>query len=187
MKTKLFPAAGVAVVLLVTGCASPLPPGAERGPHGTMAYDVLVEASDPGAKIEVNGTGGQHAVAPEDFGNRNGTFHDFESYYYILRAYPVTTNQFQQIRVFETGRNDTRQDLIPQHIYFDMNQNVPVQVPADPPRYYSGPILIHIPMRTRTRTLTTYGRNSAFMSGHGITGGDRAGGAHAMMPRRCNF
>jgi hypothetical protein len=70
------------------------------------------------------------------FGNRNGTFHDFGSYYYILRAYPVTTNQFQQIRVFGTGRDYTRQDLIPQHIYFDMNENVPVRVPADPPRYY---------------------------------------------------
>ena len=137
MKTKLFPAAGAAVVLLVAGCASPPPPGVERGPHGTIAYDVLVEASDPGAKIEVNGNlVGNTPLHLKIFGNRNGTFHDFGSYYYILRAYPVTTNQFQQIRVFGTGRYDTRQDLIPQHIYFDMNQNVPVRVPADPPRYY---------------------------------------------------
>jgi len=137
MKMNLFPAVGAAVVLLVAGCVSPPPPGVERGPHGTIAYDVLVEASDPGAKIEVNGNlVGNTPLHLKIFGNRNGTFHDFGSYYYTLRAYPVTTNQFQQIRVYGTGRDYTRQDMIPQHIYFDMNENVPVQVPADPPQYY---------------------------------------------------
>jgi len=138
MKTKLFLAASTAIALLA-GCAS-TPPGVERGPHGTIAYDVYVEASEPGARIEANGS--MLGITPlhlKIFGNKNGTFHDFGSYYYILRAYPLTTNQYQQIRVFWTGRHDTHRDMIPQTVYFDMNQNVPVVLPSDPepaPTYY---------------------------------------------------
>jgi hypothetical protein len=141
MKKNLILAAGAAVVLLAAGCAS-YPPGAERGPHGTMAFDVLVDASPPGARIEANGnTAGQTPVHVKIFGNRDGTFHDFGSYYYIVRAYPVATNQFGQMKVFWTGRDGTRRDTIPQHIYFDMSQYAPVQTPPDPPRvnYYYPP------------------------------------------------
>ena len=141
MKTYWILAAGAAMMLLAAGCET-FPPGAVRGPDGTMEYNVLVDASPPGAKIEVNGDlVGETPLHLKIYGNPNGTFHDFGSYYYIIRAYPVATNQFQQIKVFWTGRNGTRRDTIPQHIYFDMNQYEPVKVPAEPPRvnYYYPP------------------------------------------------
>ena len=141
MKAYLILAAGAVVAWLAAGCAS-FPPGAERGPHGTMAFDVLVDASLPGARIEANGNAaGQTPVHVKIFGNPDGTFHNFGSYYYIIRAFPVATNQFEQMKVFWTGRDGTRRDNIPQHVYFDMNQYEPVQVPADPPRvnYYYPP------------------------------------------------
>ena len=52
-RASIYVAALVGAVLLA-GCQT-IPPGAERGPHGTMAYDVLIEASPPGARIEANG------------------------------------------------------------------------------------------------------------------------------------
>src|SRR5229473_464572 len=54
MKTSIF-LAGMAALLLLVGCQS-LPPGVERGPHNTMAYDVLVDASPPGARIRAEGS-----------------------------------------------------------------------------------------------------------------------------------
>ena len=138
-KEQLILAAGAALAWLAAGCVT-YPPGAERGPQGTMAFDVLVDASAPGAKIEANGNlVGETPLHLKIFGNVNGTFHDFGSYYYVLRAYPVATNQFQQIKVFWTGRDYTRRDTIPQHIYFDMNQYEPVQVPREPARVYYYP------------------------------------------------
>ena len=44
MKRALIYAASLAAAVFLDGCAT-IPPGAERGHHGTMAYDVLVEAS----------------------------------------------------------------------------------------------------------------------------------------------
>ncbi|PYJ48324.1 MAG: hypothetical protein DME87_13495, partial [Verrucomicrobia bacterium] len=54
MNRALIYAAGIVAAGLLAGCQT-IPPGAERGPHGTMAYDVLIEASAPGARIEANG------------------------------------------------------------------------------------------------------------------------------------
>jgi hypothetical protein len=114
---------------LLTGCHT-YPPGAERGPHGTMAYYVSVEASSPGAKIEANGEYvGETPVTIKIFGNTDGTFHDFGSYFYALRAYPLTTNQFVQTRWFRTGHDYTFKDMVPKRIYFDMNQNAPSYPP----------------------------------------------------------
>ena len=136
MKTYWILTAGAAAMLLAAGCET-FPPGAVRGPDGTMEFNVLVDASAPGAKIEVNGDlVGETPLNLKIYGNPNGTFHDFGSYYYIIRAYPEATNQFQQIKVFWTGRDGTRQDMIPQHIYFDMNQYEPVKLPTEPPRVY---------------------------------------------------
>jgi len=118
-------AAGAAVVWVFTGCES-IPPGAEPGPHGTMAYDLLVEASPPGARVEVNGEDmGPTPAHLKVFGDPDGTFHDFGSYYYVLRGLPLETNQFVQARVFRTGRYCTPEDMIPKRIYFDMNQPPP--------------------------------------------------------------
>lgn len=136
-KECLVLAAGAALAWLAAGCET-IPPGAERGPHGTMAFDVLVDASAPGAKIEANGNlVGETPLHLKIFGNPDGTFHDFGSYYYILRAYPVATNQFEQMKVFWTGREYTRHDTIPQHIYFDMNHYEPVKTPREPTRVYN--------------------------------------------------
>jgi hypothetical protein len=115
---------------LITGCET-VPPGAERGPHGTMAYDVLIEASAPGARIEANGADiGEAPVHLKIFGDTDGTFHDFGSPYYVVKALPLTTNQFAQTRVFQTGHMLGPEDHIPPRIYFDMNQNPPPYPPA---------------------------------------------------------
>src|SRR5688572_27208295 len=91
---------GLLALLWVTGCQT-LPPGAEPGPHGTMAYDVLIEASEPGAKIEANGQiVGETPLRLKIFGDPDGTFHDFGSEYYMVRALPLTTNQYAQAHMF---------------------------------------------------------------------------------------
>jgi len=134
--------ATIAGVLFLAGCATPLPPGAEPGPDHTMAYYVLVEASPPGARIEANGEDvGQTPVHIKIFGDPDGTFHDFGSYFYVVRALPITTNQYPQIRFFRTGHLLTPEDRIPSRIYFDMNRPPPPP-PAygyPPPYYYYGP------------------------------------------------
>jgi len=135
--------------LFLVGCET-VPPGAEKGPHGTIAYDVLIEASQPGARIEANGEDiGPSPVHIKIFGDPDGTFHDFGSYEYVIRALPITTNQFAQVRTFQTGHMMTPEDRIPSRIYFDMNQPpagygvaVPPGVPPGyvaPPAVYYGP------------------------------------------------
>jgi hypothetical protein len=142
MKTRFLLAVGLAATAVLVGCESPLPPGVERGPHNTIAYDVLVEASPPGARIEAEGSNiGNTPCHIKIFGDRDGTFHDFGSFTYIVRAYPVTSNQYPQIRVFGTGKYFTHEDRIPQRIYFEMNQPSypPAQgAPGYPNYYYYG-------------------------------------------------
>ena len=107
--------------MVMAGCSS-LPPGAEPGPHHTMAYDVLVESTPPGARIQAEGR--DIGAAPchlKIFGDPDGTFHDFGSYTYTVRAYPVATNQFPQVIVFGTGKMFTHEDMIPGRILFNMN------------------------------------------------------------------
>ncbi len=140
---KLLVAVTAGLLTLIVGCTTPLPPGAEPGPNGTMAYDVLIEASAPGARIEANGADiGPAPVHLKIYGDRDGTFHDFGSYNYVIRALPVATNQFAQVRVFHTGHMMDREDVIPSRIYFDMNQQPPVYVPVPVypyPAYDYGP------------------------------------------------
>lgn len=138
MKMKLYMVASSAGALLLAGCGTPIPPGAERGPDGTMAYDVLIEASEPGARIEANGANiGNTPLHLKIFGDPDGTFHDFGSYNYIIRAFPLSTNQYEQVRVFNTGHMLTPEDHIPPRLYFDMTQKQPVYpVYAPPPDYY---------------------------------------------------
>jgi hypothetical protein len=131
-------------VWIFDGCVSE-PPGVEHGPHGTVPYDVLIETSPPEARIEANGqVVGTAPLHLKIFGDKDGTFHDFGSYYYIIRALPVVTNQYVQTRVYRTGRLFTPEDHIPQRIYFDMNQPGPYPVgvpvygyPYPPPAYYA--------------------------------------------------
>jgi hypothetical protein len=132
--------AGLAGAVLLAGCET-IPPGAERGPHGTMAYEVQVEASEPGARIEANGEVlGNTPVRLKIFGDTDGTFHDFGSEWYVIRALPLSTNQYAQTRAFGTGRWFGPEDRIPDRVYFDMNQKQPEYAPVGVPTYvYPGP------------------------------------------------
>jgi hypothetical protein len=113
-----------------------------------MAYDVLIEASEPGARIEANGELiGNTPVHVKIFGDTDGTFHDFGSDFYVIRALPLTTNQFAQTRLFRTGRWFSGEDTIPERIYFDMNQSQPpAGYPGYPPPYYYGPSVYMYPV-----------------------------------------
>ena len=136
MRTKWTLAASLAAALVLVGCQS-LPPGAEPGPHHTMAYIVPVDASEPGAHIEVNGQDmGQTPIKIKIFGDPDGTFHDFGSYYYVVRALPVATNQYEHVQFFRTGKMFAGEDRIPSRIFFDMNRPPP---PQPPPTYYYAP------------------------------------------------
>lgn len=146
MKRFLMLMAVAAALGLTTGCETPIPPGAERGPHGTIAYFVPVDATPPGAHIEGNGEyAARTPVTLKIWGDPDGTFHDFGSSYYFVRALPVTTNQFPQTRVFYTGHMLGPEDRIPSRIFFDMNTQppqyvpVPVPYPAYPSPYYYDP------------------------------------------------
>ena len=142
--------AGSMGAMLLAGCES-IPPGAERGPHGTMAYQVQIEASEPGVRIEANGqVVGTAPLTLKIFGDPDGTFHDFGSYYYIIRALPNNTNEFLQTAVFRTGHLFTPEDRIPSRINFDMHQPAPPPTyggPAyyPPPDYYGPPVYYYGP------------------------------------------
>ena len=117
------------------GCSS-VPKGAERGPQGTMAYYVQVEASDPDVRIEANNDYiGKAPLTLKIFGDTDGTFHNFGSQEYIVRALPANTNQFVQTKVFRTGGWFSQEDKIPSRIYFDMNQKTSGFSIDLPPRY----------------------------------------------------
>jgi hypothetical protein len=133
----LLAAAGLG---LLAGCATPLPPGAEPGPNGTMAYMVPVEASEPGITIYANGQkAGATPLTLKIFGDPDGTFHDFGSYHFVVQAVPTKTNQFVQTRVFSTGRMFTPEDKIPDRIHFDMSLPPPPQPVYAPGPYYYPP------------------------------------------------
>jgi hypothetical protein len=101
-----------------------------------MAYYVPVEASEPGVRIEVNGQDvGTTPLKLKIWGDPDGTFHDFGSYYYVVRALPANTNQFTQTMAYNTGRAWGVEDRIPSQIYFDMSK--PPQ--ERPPAYTGGP------------------------------------------------
>ena len=140
MKKIFFWMTGLGVILFVSACDT-VPPGVERGPHGTVAYEVLIEASEPGARIEANHEPiGNAPLRLKIFGDKDGTFHDFGSFEYIIQAFPIASNQFPQTRVFGTGKAFTHEDRIPAKIFFDMNRPEPIYPgsygPGYGPRYY---------------------------------------------------
>ena len=111
------------MALLLGGCATNSPQKAERGPNGTIAYLVQIEATEPGARIEANDDYvGTTPVTLKIFGDRDGTFHNFGSQEYIIRALPLNTNQTAQTKVFRTGGWFSQEDQIPHRLFFDMNQ-----------------------------------------------------------------
>src|SRR5947207_13636224 len=137
MKSVCFFASAAVALGLLAGCVSE-PPGAGHGPQGTIAYNVLVEASPPGARIFANGADiGNTPVQLKIFAKKDGRFHDFGAPYYVVQAMPLTTNQFAQARFFLAAREASRVDHVPSQIYFDMNQ--PSPPPPTPHRVYAYP------------------------------------------------
>jgi len=118
---------GGAVVLLIVlgvcGCATGSKSTSERGPDGTIAYKVEVESSTLGVRIEVNDDYvGKTPLTITIYGDKDGTFHNFGSKDFVIRAFPEGTNQFIQTKLFRTGGWFSEEDRVPKRIYFDMEQ-----------------------------------------------------------------
>jgi hypothetical protein len=91
MKMKALAIATGAATLIFGGCAS-TPSSAERGRDGTIAYYITVETSVPGIRIEAdNNYIGRSPIQLKIFGDTDGTFHNWGSYEYTVRALPDTT------------------------------------------------------------------------------------------------
>jgi hypothetical protein len=123
------------LVLAGVGCTSSRP-NAEKGPNGTIAYYVQIQSSEPGVRIEVNNDYvGKAPCTLKIFGDKDGTFHNFGSQEYIIRAFPLNTNQYIQTKAFRTGGWFSQEDAIPKRIYFDMNEKTSSFSVELPPRY----------------------------------------------------
>lgn len=123
MNHRYFGSLAAATALLsLVGCVNtPIDPNAERGPQGTILYEVKVEASDPGTKIEANGDYvGEAPCTLKIYGDPDGTFHNFGRYDYTIRAFPANSALHEKVKTFRTGGWFTPEDLIPKRIYFDM-------------------------------------------------------------------
>ena len=107
-------------IVFLAGCATPPNPNAESGPDGTIVFRVPIESSEPGAKVEVNGeTVGNTPMVLKVFGDRDGSFHNFGSYDFIVRVYPPGTGRSAQTKVYKTGALLAHEDKIPEKIFFD--------------------------------------------------------------------
>jgi hypothetical protein len=121
--------AALVMAVFLSGCKAPdatvseTEPGkpkVEHGRNGTIAYYVEIEADEPGVKIEAdNEFIGEAPVTLKIFGDPDGTFHNFGSYEYVIRALPTKPGHFMQVKTFKTGGWSTSEDRIPKRIYFD--------------------------------------------------------------------
>jgi hypothetical protein len=119
---RLNPLACLGLVPLLGGCQTS-GPDAERGPDKTVAQYLKVESSVPGISIETNGVyAGKTPLTLRIFGDAAGRFHSFGSPEYVLRALPLTTNQFLQTKVFRTGKRSSPGESVPGLVFFDMSQ-----------------------------------------------------------------
>jgi hypothetical protein len=108
-----------AITLLSLAIAACATPGVEKGPDGTIAYWVEVEASEA-ARIEVNHDyQGTTPMRLRIWGDRDGTFHNFGSYEYRVTASALRGGVPSQTKVFGTGGWFTSEDKIPQRMFFD--------------------------------------------------------------------
>ena len=106
----------------------------EKGPQGTIAYFVSIETSDPDVRIEVNEDYiGKAPLTLKIWGDKDGTFHNFGSADYVIKAIPNNTNLFTQTKVFRTGGWFSQEDRIPKALFFDMKQKSGFSI--DLPRY----------------------------------------------------
>lgn len=133
--SKLLLAAVFALGYLLSGCVSTDVDQPERGKDGTIAYFVSIEASEPDVRIEANNDYiGMAPLTLKIFGDRDGTFHNFGSQEYIIRAFPKDPNKPPQTKVFRTGGWFSQEDQIPKKLYFDMNQKGGFSIDR-PPKY----------------------------------------------------
>jgi len=106
---------------LLVGCASD--PSVKHGRHGSIAYQIHVEASEPGTKIEWNNE--YMGVAPCDvevFGDKNGQFMNLGTAYGVLRALPSIQGQYTQRKAFYFGFSEGKSgDHIPKQVFFEMS------------------------------------------------------------------
>jgi hypothetical protein len=120
MNPRAFPTALLSTALLAA-CASG--PSVEHGRDGTIAYNVQIESNESGARVEADGDYvGKTPMTLKIFGDKDGTFHNFGSYEYVIRVFPVKTNQFIQTKVFRTGGWFSPEDKVPSHLFFDLDQ-----------------------------------------------------------------
>lgn len=125
---------GIVSAFILSGCAG-TKRGLEKGPEGTIAYLVEIEASEPGARVEANGDYvGKTPLTLKIFGDKDGTFHNFGSQQYVIQVFPANTNQFVQTKVFRTGGWFSQEDRVPKRLYFDLNQKTD-GFSVDSPRY----------------------------------------------------
>jgi len=104
--------------VILAGCASDK--GVQKGPQGTIAYTIQVESSQPGVRIEVNNEDmGVTPLTLTIYGDRDGTFHNFGSGDYVIKAYPPKEGGYVQRKMFRTGGLFQPEDMIPKRIYFD--------------------------------------------------------------------
>lgn len=121
MKTITLVLLGLAVTFFA-GCATNDSGNIERGPDGTIASCVQIESSEPGARIEANADYvGKTPMTLKIFGDKDGTFHNFGSYDYVIKVYPVRPGQDVQTKVFKTGGWFTQEDRIPSRLLFDLD------------------------------------------------------------------
>jgi hypothetical protein len=105
-----------------TGCQSSSKVRPEKGPQGTIAYEIALESSEAGARVEVNGDYvGKTPISVKVFGDRDGTFHNFGTDDYVIKVFPVSAGQKAQTKIFRTGRWFGSEDRIPSRLYFDLN------------------------------------------------------------------
>ncbi len=116
----VFPA--VLGLLAATGCGT-TGSDSESGPEHTVAYYIKIESSLPEITIETNHVvAGKTPLTLKVFGDPPGTFHNFGSPDYSLRALPLSTNEFPQARIFRTGKRSTPGERIPGLVFFDLSQ-----------------------------------------------------------------
>ena len=125
MQKSVVLTSAIAAALFV-GCSSPNPGNGnavERGPHGTIAYEVQIQSNDPGVRIEANKDYmGMTPLVLKIFGDKDGTFHNFGNPHYVIQAIPVKAGQNLQTKIFRAGGDFLGDDKIPKRIFFDMAQ-----------------------------------------------------------------
>jgi hypothetical protein len=121
----------IALIGFASGCSTA---NVEKGPQSTIAYHVSIEASEPDVRIEVNEDYiGKAPLALKIWGDKDGTFHNFGSSDYVIKAIPANTDLFVQTKVFRTGGWFSQEDRIPKALFFDMKQKSGFSL--DLPRY----------------------------------------------------